>query len=105
MSETNQVTATAEPAASHAHEAKHAHAGTYVAVLGALAALTLVELVVVYLGEIRVPLLLIIAGAKAWLVLQFYMHMRYEGRLITYFFMIPLAAAAVLTAIMRLFAL
>ncbi|MCE7948520.1 MAG: cytochrome C oxidase subunit IV [Chloroflexi bacterium CFX4] len=85
------------------HAAKHATAGTYVAVLGALAVLTLIELVVAYIPIVREPLLIIIAIGKAWLVLQFYMHLRYENKILTWIFMIPAVAVGIVTVIMQFF--
>ncbi|PJF37419.1 MAG: hypothetical protein CUN49_00415 [Candidatus Thermofonsia Clade 1 bacterium] len=101
MAEPKQLTsgsAHAEP-----HSARHATPGTYVAVLGALAVLTLIELIVVYLPFLGQILLLVIATAKAWLVLQFYMHLRYERKILTWIFLMPAIAVGILTAIMQFF--
>lgn len=92
-------------AASHSetHSAKHATPGTYVAVLGALAVLTLIELTVVYIPFLGQFLLVAIAIAKAWLVLQFYMHLRYERKILTWIFLLPAIAVGILTVIMQFF--
>lgn len=71
--------------------------GTYFAVFLALAGLTLVELTVAYIPIIKVPLLLGLSAAKAWLVIQFYMHLRYENRTLTYSFLLPVAIAIGIT--------
>jgi caa(3)-type oxidase subunit IV len=101
MADSKQLTS----GAAHAehHSAKHATPGTYVAVLGALAVLTLIELIVVYLGLLGQILLLLIAISKAWLVLQFYMHLRYERKILTWIFLLPAVAVGILTAIMQFF--
>ncbi len=85
------------------HSTRHATPGTYVAVLGALAVLTLIELIVVYIPFLGQVLLVLIAIAKAWLVLQFYMHLRYENRILTWIFLMPAIAVGVLTVIMQFF--
>ena len=76
-----------------AHAEPHKHElpgeGTYFAVFLLLAILTLAELVTTYLPVVKVPLLLGLGAAKAWLVVQFYMHLRYDNRLLTYSFLIP----------------
>lgn len=86
------------------HAAQHRerpNEGTYVAVFLLLAVLTVVELLVVYLPGIKVLLLLSLAAAKAWLVIQFYMHLRYEARWLTWMFMIPIIAGALLTVLIQ----
>jgi caa(3)-type oxidase subunit IV len=101
MADSKQLTS----GAAHAerHSAKHATPGTYVAVLGALAVLTLIELTVVYLGVLGQILLVLIAIGKAWLVLQFYMHLRYERKILTWIFLLPAIAVGILTVIMQFF--
>jgi len=71
--------------------------GTYFAVFLALAILTLTELTVTYIPIVKVPLLLALAITKAWLVIQFYMHLRYDSRIFTWAFLIPVAIATVIT--------
>jgi cytochrome c oxidase subunit 4 len=71
--------------------------GTYVTIFVILAALTVVELLVVYLPGVRVPLLLGLACGKAWLVLQYYMHLRYEARWLTWAFIVPVVTGALVT--------
>ena len=101
MADSKQLTS----GAAHAERrsAKHATPGTYVAVLGALAVLTLIELIVVYLGLLGQILLVLIAIGKAWLVLQFYMHLRYERKILTWIFLLPAIAVGIVTVIMQFF--
>ncbi|MCC7449047.1 MAG: cytochrome C oxidase subunit IV family protein [Anaerolineae bacterium] len=80
-------------------EAAHAAPGegTYFAVFLLLAILTVIELLVTYLQPIKVPLLLGLAVGKAWLVVQFYMHLRYDRRILTWSFLIPVIAGVIVT--------
>jgi cytochrome c oxidase subunit 4 len=71
--------------------------GTYLSVFVLLAALTVAELLVTTLPILKIPLLLGLATAKAWLVIQFYMHLRYENRLLTWVFLIPVVAGVLAT--------
>ncbi len=83
---------------THAEETHAAPGeGTYFAVFLLLAGLTLVELLVTYLQPIKVPLLLGLAVGKAWLVVQFYMHLRYDRRILTWSFLIPVIAGVIVT--------
>lgn len=69
-----------------AHEEQHILSyGKLAAVLGALLVLTSVTIEVSYLdfGFWNVPLALAIACTKVTLVLLFFMHLKYEGRVIT----------------------
>jgi caa(3)-type oxidase subunit IV len=63
----------------------------------------LIELTVVYLGVLGQILLVLIAIGKAWLVLQFYMHLRYERKILTWIFLLPAIAVGILTVIMQFF--
>lgn len=79
------------------HEDKYPGEGTYFTVYIALAVLTVVELMVVYLPGVRVPLLVGLALSKAWLVIQYYMHLRYDARLFSWVFLMPAVAGIILT--------
>jgi len=71
------------------HESHHILSyGTLAAVLAALLVLTVVTIGVSYvdLGFFNVPLALLIASTKATLVLLFFMHLKYEGQVITWSF-------------------
>lgn len=65
---------------------------TYVAVWGALIVLTGVTVLVsyVHLGMMNVVVALLIASVKASLVALFFMHLRYENRLVWGFALAPL---------------
>lgn len=87
----------ATPHAEMMHEEKYPGEGTYFTVYIALAVLTVVELLVVYLPGLRIPLLAGLALSKAWLVIQYYMHLRYDARLFRWVFLIPAIAGIILT--------
>ena len=76
--------------------------GTYFTVFLALAALTVTELMVTYLPFVKIPLLLALAFTKAWLVVQFYMHLRYDNRLFSYVLALPVTAAVIVTIFLQL---
>ena len=63
--------------------------GTYFTIFLVLAALTVIELLVTYLEIVKIPLLLGLAITKAWLVVQYYMHLRYDNRIFTWVLLMP----------------
>jgi cytochrome c oxidase subunit IV len=79
---------------SHAHE--HPGEGTYFTIFIVLALLTLFELLVTYVPLIKVPLLLGLAVTKAWLVVQYYMHLRYDSKIFTWSLLIPVGIAVII---------
>ena len=75
---------------------EHATVGTYVRVALVLTAVTALEVGVIYvrqLAPIIVPLLLAMSAAKFALVVLFYMHLRYDSRVLTFVFVGPLILA------------
>ncbi len=100
MSEPKHAPA-ALPAEAETHAQAHQHPGegTYVNILIILAGLTLLEVIAAYLPVIRYPLLIGISFSKAWLVIRFYMHLRYEKPLLTVVFLFPLIAATIITVV------
>src|SRR5579859_5471421 len=91
---------------SHESEAQTTHRkpseGLYFTVFLALAALTVTELLVTYLQIVKLPLLLGLAVTKAWLVVQFYMHLRYESRFMTQAILLPTIVGLAMTLILQL---
>jgi cytochrome c oxidase subunit IV len=76
---------------------EHATVGTYVKVALVLTVVTALEVGVVYvrrLAPIVVPLLLAMSVAKFALVALFFMHLRYESRVLTFLFVGPLLLAS-----------
>ncbi len=74
--------------------------GVYVAVFGGLVALTALTVAVSYanLGIFNVVVALLIASAKASLVALFFMHLRFENRLLWGFALTPLCFLVLIVA-------
>jgi cytochrome c oxidase subunit IV len=85
---------------------RHATIRTYVIVAAILTAVTGLEFGVIYvrrLAPVLVPLLLTLSAGKFALVVMFYMHLRFESRVLTFLFVAPLVLATVLAvAVMTL---
>ena len=79
---------------------------TYVIVAAILTAVTALEFGVIYvrrLAPILFPLLLTLSAGKFALVVMFYMHLRYDSRILTFLFVAPLVLATVVAvAVMTL---
>jgi len=88
---------------------EHAHPGAreYLGVATLLAVLTALEVAVYYVRSMRpvlVPVLLSLSALKFGLVVLFYMHLRFDSRLFSWLFVIPLCVAAiVVVALLSLF--
>jgi cytochrome c oxidase subunit 4 len=77
-------------------EAGHAGVGTYVKVAAILTVITALEFGVLYiraLTPILVPLLLVMSAGKFALVVLFFMHLRYDARVLRLLFTAPLVIA------------
>ncbi len=76
--------------------------GVYFAVFLLLAMLTVAELVTTYLPQFaKVPILLGLMAAKGWLVVQFYMHLRYDSRILTWSFLIPVIVGVIAALVLQ----
>jgi cytochrome c oxidase subunit 4 len=97
-----------EGAQPHESGIRHPGAATYLIIAAFLIVLTVMEITVFYVHPLRpvlVPVLLVLAAAKFALVAMFYMHLKYDGWLLTAVFGFPLLIAMVLiAALMMLFA-
>src|SRR5206468_8122669 len=98
-----------EPAATVTDERRggeHATVGTYIRVALMLTGVTALEVGVIcvrQLAPIVVPLLLAMSAAKFALVVLFFMHLRYESRVLTLLFCGPLLlATGIVIALMTL---
>ncbi len=88
-----------DAAEAHIEQVHHPGATTYLIVAAFLVVLTAMEVTVFYVHALRpvlVPLLLILSAAKFALVAMFYMHLRYDGTLVSGIFIFPLAIATFL---------
>ena len=87
-----------EPLQATQHE--HASIGTYVRVAVILCIVTALEFTVIYirrLTPILLPLLLVLSAGKFALVVMFYMHLRYDAKPLTFFFVSALLLASGVT--------
>ena len=78
-------------------EGAHASAWTYIKVALVLTGVTMLEVGAIYIRQLTpiiVPLLLALSAAKFALVVLFYMHLRYDSRVLTLLFMGPLVLAS-----------
>ncbi|HYB42132.1 MAG TPA: cytochrome C oxidase subunit IV family protein [Candidatus Methylomirabilis sp.] len=94
--------------AEHAEGEEHASVKTYLNVAIALAILTAVEVATLYIPGIPNPLLvtglLIMSAVKFFLVVGFFMHLKYDNPIMRALFVGPLAIAiAIILALMALF--
>ena len=93
--------ATAGHAAGAEHASGHPGPALYALVALALVLLTLMELAVYYvsfLQPVLVPILILLAIAKFFLVGGFYMHLYYDQKIFSIFFVFPLILACFIGA-------
>ena len=78
---------------------QHPGAATYLIIAAFLIVLTAMEITVFYVHALRpvlVPVLIVLAAAKFALVVMFYMHLKYDGWLLSGVFIFPLVMAMLL---------
>ena len=93
--------ATAGHVAGGEHASGHPGPALYAIVAVALVILTLMELAVYYvtfLQPVLVPILILLAIAKFFLVGGFYMHLYYDQKIFSIFFVFPLILACFIGA-------
>lgn len=89
----------AEP---HDHSQPHAHHHVpYMAIFGALVVLTIITVAIGIMVRfdhevVNVLLALLVAAMKGTLVAMFFMHLKFEGKLIRMIFIVPLALCVLL---------
>ena len=87
----------------------HPHPGAkeYLAIAVVLTVITVVEVAIFYVPQMKpvlVPSLLTLSALKFSLVAMFYMHLKFDHRLFSWLFVVPMViAAAVILALMKLF--
>ena len=99
MSRPPQPSSDPTTAREHSAAGEHATIGTYLAVAGILTAVTGLEFGVIYvrrLAPVLIPLLLTLSAGKFALVVMFFMHLRYDSRVLTFLFVAPLVLAVVI---------
>jgi cytochrome c oxidase subunit IV len=88
---------------------EHGHPGAkqYLGIAVVLTVITAVEVAVFYIPSMKsmmVPILLTLSAVKFALVAMFYMHLKFDHRLFSWLFVVPmLIAAFVILALLRLF--
>jgi len=84
------------PTTAAAGKPEHASTAIYLIVAGILCGITGLEFGVIYvrrLAPVLLPLLLTLSAGKFALVVMFYMHLRYDSRVLTFLFVAPLVLA------------
>ena len=85
----------------------HASTATYLRIAAILVMITLIEVGVFYVPTfqaILVPLLLVLSAVKFWLVVMFYMHLKFDNRFFAFLFGGPLLLAlAVIVSLLLIF--
>ena len=84
---------------THVGQVHHPGATTYVIIALFLVVLTAMEITVFYVHALRpvlVPVLIVLSAAKFALVAMFYMHLRYDGLLLSGVFVFALMIATIL---------
>lgn len=98
-----------EAAAGHGDAGAEVHASnrTYVGVAAVLAVLTALEVMVFYVPALKpvlIPILIVLMLAKFALVVMFFMHLKYDSKVLTGLFTGPLVVStAVVLAMIALY--
>jgi heme/copper-type cytochrome/quinol oxidase subunit 4 len=90
-------------AAPEGHERAHPTPARYAAIALILAVITIGEVAIVYqefLEEILVPLLIVLSAVKFVMVVMFFMHLRFDSRLFSTFFVTGVLLAASLIIVL-----
>jgi cytochrome c oxidase subunit 4 len=93
----------------HEHHQEHAHPGgkEYLGIAVVLTVITAIEVAIFYIPAVKpvlVPILLTLSALKFALVAMFYMHLKFDHRLFSWLFVVPMIlAAAVIIALLMLF--
>ena len=91
----------------HIREVAHPTPRTYVTIAVILAAITAIEVGIFYIEAIKsvlIPIFIVLSAVKFALVAMFYMHLKFDERLFSGFFVGGLIlAASVILALMALF--
>ena len=90
-----------EPAGASGTQSGHAHADwkTYVLIGVVLTVITMIEVAVFYipaLHGVMIPILLSLSATKFFIVVLFYMHLRYDSRVFWRVFFTPLSLAVLM---------
>src|SRR2546428_576910 len=92
-----------------AHSTEHSHPGAkeYLGIAVILTVITAVEVAVYYVPSMHpvlVPTLLVLSTLKFSLVAMFYMHLKFDARLFSWLFVVPMVVISlIIIALLRLF--
>jgi cytochrome c oxidase subunit 4 len=90
---------------AHAHA--HPTAKKYVGIAIILTIITVVEVAIFYIPSMKPmlpPILLVLSALKFAIVAMFYMHLKFDHRLYSWVFVVPMCfAAAIILALLALF--
>lgn len=84
---------------AHAEEA-HVSTSKYLRIAGILAVITAIEFAIVYVEALKsvvVPILFVLSAVKFGMVAAYFMHLKFEKKMLTWFFVIGIALAAAIT--------
>ena len=93
----------------HSGPVEHAHPGAreYLGIAVVLTVITAIEVAVFYIPSLKsmlVPTLLTLSAVKFALVAMFYMHLKFDSRIFSWLFVVPMIlAAVVILALLKLF--
>jgi cytochrome c oxidase subunit 4 len=91
--------------ATQSDERPHPTVPTYLKVATILTLITVIEVAIYYMPALRpvlVPLLLIFSAAKFFIVVGFYMHLRFDSTVFARLFFGPLTIAALMIIVLML---
>ena len=94
---------------AHAPASQHAHPGAaeYIRIAVVLTLITAVEVAVYYIPALRplmMPILLVLSATKFAMVVMFYMHLKFDDRMFSGFFVFGLTCAGfMIVALITLF--
>lgn len=91
--------------AAHAHGEPHVSSvGSYLKIAGILAVITAIEFGIVYVEALKgivLPILFVLSALKFGMVAAYFMHLKSDNRMLTWFFVIGIVlAAAILVSLM-----
>jgi cytochrome c oxidase subunit 4 len=99
----NHIESTAQAEAGH----NHPGAKQYLGIAVVLTVITALEVAIFYIPSMKammVPLLLTLSALKFALVAMFYMHLKFDHRIFSWLFVVPMIIAAlVILALLKLF--
>jgi cytochrome c oxidase subunit 4 len=96
-----------DPSAPHPREHAHPGAKEYLGIAVILTVITAIEVAVFYIPSMKpmlVPTLLILSAVKFSLVAMFYMHLKFDARMFSWLFVVPMVLIAlIIIGLLRLF--